>query len=110
VAADYFVVPTATCRLLFVLVLLAHDRRRIVHVAVTDHPTAEWTARQFREAFPWDRAPRYVIYDHDLAFQAATASANAMGIEVSGPHHGRRGRTPMSNGSSAPCAASALIT
>ena len=57
VAADFFVVPTATYRLLFVLVLLAHDRRRIRHVAVTAHPTAAWTAQQLREAFPWDAAP-----------------------------------------------------
>jgi putative transposase len=82
VAADFFVVPTATCRLLFVLVLLAHDRRRIVHLAVTSHPTAAWTAQQFREAFPWDQAPCYVIHDHDLAFQAVTVTAKAMGIEV----------------------------
>jgi putative transposase len=47
-AADFFVVPTATCRLLFVLVILAHDRRRVVHTAVTAQPTAAWTARQFR--------------------------------------------------------------
>jgi hypothetical protein len=51
-AADFFVVPTATGRLLFVLVLLAHHRRRVVHVAVTAHPTAARTARQLREAFP----------------------------------------------------------
>src|SRR5262245_39250466 len=51
VAADLFVVPTATFRLLFVLVVLAHDRRRLVHVAVTDHPTAAWTAQQLRNAF-----------------------------------------------------------
>ena len=51
-AADFFVVPTATCRLLFVLVILAHERRRVLHVAVTDHPTAAWTAQQLREAFP----------------------------------------------------------
>ena len=50
VAADFFVVPTATCRLLFVLVLLAHDRRRVVSVAVTEHPTAVWTAQQFRDS------------------------------------------------------------
>jgi hypothetical protein len=44
---------------LFVLVMLAHDRRRVVHVAVTEHPTAAWTAaQQVREAFPWDEAPR----------------------------------------------------
>ena len=51
-AADFFVVPTATCRLLFVLVILAHERRRVLHVAVTDHPTAAWTAQQLRDAFP----------------------------------------------------------
>ena len=50
VAADFFVVPTATCRLLFVLVILAHERRRVVDVAITDHPTAAWTAQQLREA------------------------------------------------------------
>ena len=52
VAADFFVVPTVTYRLVFVLVLLAHDRRRIRHVAVTAQPTAAWTAQQLREAFP----------------------------------------------------------
>ena len=65
VAADFFVVPTVTYRLVFVLVLLAHDRRRIRHVAVTAHPTAAWTAQQLREAFPWDEAPRYLIHDRD---------------------------------------------
>ena len=60
-AADFFVVPTATWRLLFVLVILAHERRRVVHVAVTEHPTAAWTAQQLREAFPWNEAPRYSI-------------------------------------------------
>jgi len=51
VAADFFVVPTATGRLMFVLVILAHARRRIVRVAVTEHPTAAWTSQQLREAF-----------------------------------------------------------
>ena len=59
-AADFFVVPTATCQLLFVLLILAHERRRVVHIAVTDHPTAAWTAQQLREAFPWDDRPRVV--------------------------------------------------
>jgi hypothetical protein len=52
VAADFFVVLTVTYRLLFVLVLLAHDRRRIRHIAVTAHPTAAWTAQQLHEVFP----------------------------------------------------------
>ena len=81
VAADFFVVPTATYRLLFVLVLLAHDRRRIRHVAVTAHPTAAWTAQQLREAFPWNEAPRYLLHDRDHAFEHMEATAKAMGIE-----------------------------
>lgn len=68
VAADFFVVPTATCRMLFVLVLLAHERRRVVHVAVTARPTAVWTTQQLREAFPWDSSPRYLLRDRDHAF------------------------------------------
>jgi putative transposase len=80
-AADFFVVPTATCRLLFVLVILAHERRRVVHVAVTEHPTAAWTAQELREAFPWDEAPRYLVHDRDSAFSAWATTAAAMGIE-----------------------------
>jgi putative transposase len=88
VAADFFVVPAATCRLLFVLVILAHERRCVVHVAVTDHPTAAWTAQQLREAFPWDQAPRYLVHDRDSAFHAWTTTAAALGVEevVTAPH------------------------
>jgi putative transposase len=57
IAADFFVVPSATFRLLFVLIILAHDRRRIVHVVVTEHPTAAWTAQQLRNAFSEHDAP-----------------------------------------------------
>jgi hypothetical protein len=64
-AADFFVVPTATYRLLFVLVILAHERRQVVHVAVTRHPTAAWTSQQLREAFPWEQTPTYLIHDRD---------------------------------------------
>jgi len=53
-ACDFFVVPTLTFKMLYAFVVLSHDRRRIVHVGVTAHPTAEWTARQIREAFPGD--------------------------------------------------------
>jgi putative transposase len=81
VAADFFVVPTVTYRLLFVLILLAHDRRRIRHVAVTAHPTAARTAQQLREAFPWDEAPRYPIHDRDHAFDRLGAMTKAMDIE-----------------------------
>src|SRR6266571_9451266 len=57
VSADFFVVPTATFRLLFVFLVLSHDRRRVLHFGVTAHPTSEWTAQQLRHAFPWDTAP-----------------------------------------------------
>jgi hypothetical protein len=61
VAADFFVVPTATCRALFVLVLLAHERRRVVHVAVTPRPTAMWTAQEPREALSSSHRPEHAV-------------------------------------------------
>jgi len=64
-----------------VLVILAHERRRVVHVAVTDHPTAAWTAQQLREAFPWNEAPRYLVHDRDPAFAAWATTAAAIGIQ-----------------------------
>lgn len=62
---DFFVVPTVTYSLLYVLVILRHDRRRIAHFAVTQHPTSAWVAQHVREAFPYDSAPRYLIRDRD---------------------------------------------
>jgi transposase InsO family protein len=81
-AADFFVVPTVTFRLLFVLVILAHDRRRIVHVAVTNRPTAAWTAQQLRNAFPDNHAPRYVLHDGDGAFAAIATTLVGMRVET----------------------------
>ncbi len=68
VSVDFFVVPTIAFQFLFVFVILDHDRRRPVHFAVTANPTAEWTARQLLEAFPWDNAPRYLLRDRDGAY------------------------------------------
>jgi len=65
VSIDFFTVPTATFRVLFVLILLAHDRRRIVHFNVTEHPTAEWTARQLVQAFYDRKPPRFLVGDRD---------------------------------------------
>jgi putative transposase len=62
------VVPTVNFRVLFVFVVLAHHRRRAIHFNVTAHPTAEWTARQIAEAFPWDSAPRYLLHDRDRIY------------------------------------------
>ena len=64
-SVDFFTVPTATFRVLFVFVVLSHTRRRIVHLNVTAHPTPAWTAQQLREAWPWDTAPGFVIRDRD---------------------------------------------
>lgn len=65
VSIDFFVVPTMRFKILYVLIVLAHDRRRIVHFNVTANPTAQWTAQQMVEAFPFDTAPRYLIRDRD---------------------------------------------
>ena len=81
-STDFFVVPTATFSLLFVLVVLRHERRRIVHIGTTAHPTAAWVAQQIREAFPWETAPRYMIRDRDRVYGIAFRSRiKAMGIE-----------------------------
>ena len=81
-ACDFFVVPTATFRLLFCFVILAHDRRRIVHFNVTPHPSAEWTAQQIIEAFPGDEPiPRFLLRDRDSIYGAYfRARAKGMGI------------------------------
>jgi putative transposase len=68
VAIDFLVVPTVNFRLLFVFVVLGHERRHAIHFNVTAHPTAEWTARQIAEAFPWDSAPRYLLHDRDCIY------------------------------------------
>ena len=68
VSMDFLTVPTLTGRVLFVLVLLAHDRRRIVHFTVTEHPTAEWTAQQVVEAFPDHTAPQWLMRDRDTIY------------------------------------------
>jgi hypothetical protein len=62
---DFFTVPTATFRILYVFFVLAHDRRRVLHFNVTEHPSAVWTAQQVVEAFPEDTVPKYVIRDRD---------------------------------------------
>jgi putative transposase len=70
VAVDFFTVPTARFRVLFVLVVLAHHRRRVVHFNVTEHPTAVWTAQQIVAAFPDDSAPFYLLRDRDQVYGA----------------------------------------
>ena len=80
-AIDLFVIPTIGFNILYGLVILRLERRRLVWTNVTRHPTAEWIARQITEAFPWDTAPRYIIRDRDAAYGVAvTRRLTAMGI------------------------------
>jgi transposase InsO family protein len=82
VSVDFFTVPTIRFQILYVFLVLAHERRRIVHFGVTAHPTAEWTAQQMRESFPWDTVPRYLLRDHDQIFgEDFVNQVQAMGIK-----------------------------
>jgi putative transposase len=75
VAIDFFIVPTVTFRLLYVLLVLQHPRRRVLHVNVTAHPTAGWVLQQIREAFPFETATRFLLLDHDSIFSVAVCDA-----------------------------------
>src|SRR6201990_2877248 len=78
---DFLIVPTVGFRLLFVLAILRHERRRLISLSVTDHPTADWIARQLTDAFPWDEAPDCMIRDRDGCYgQVVTKRLAAMGI------------------------------
>jgi hypothetical protein len=69
-------------KVLFVFVVLAHERRRAVHINVTDTPTAQWTAQQLVEAFPWETAPRYLLRDRDAVYGVVFSSrAPTLGID-----------------------------
>jgi transposase InsO family protein len=82
-AADLFTVQTLTFRTLYVLLFIAHDRRELVHLAVTAHPTAAWVWRQLIEATPWGRQPRYLVRDRDRVYGGNfAAQARGLGIET----------------------------
>jgi len=94
-SVDLFVVHTISFKLLYGLVILRHARRRLVRIAVTSNPTAEWVAGQVTEAFPWDEAPRHLIRDRDGAFGPAyTRRIRAMAIR----DHPVAARSPWQNG------------
>jgi putative transposase len=81
-AMDFFMVPTATFRVLTVWFLIHHGRRKIVHFNITEHPTAPWVMQQLRESFPYDTAPSYLVLDRDSIFsQRVVSMIQAMGIE-----------------------------
>jgi transposase InsO family protein len=80
-ACDFLVVPTIGFKMLYAFVVLAHDRRKILHVAMTDHPTAQWTAQQLVEAFAWNETPKHLIRDNDSIYGAVfKAKLRALGI------------------------------
>jgi transposase InsO family protein len=82
VSTDFFIVPTATFRLLFVFLVLSHERRRVVHFAVTAHPTTEWSAQQLISAFPWNTDTRYLLRDRDGSYGGRfSESVEAIGIK-----------------------------
>ena len=70
VSIDFLIVPTVRFRMLYVLVILSHRRRKVVHFNVTAHPTAHWTGQQIIEAFPWESAPKYLIRDRDGIYES----------------------------------------
>jgi hypothetical protein len=96
VSIDFFTVPTLRFQVLYVFLVLAHDRRRILHFNVTAHPTAEWTGQQLREAFPFDALPRYLLRDRDAIFgDEFRRQVRDMGIHevLSAPRSPGSGRT-----------------
>jgi transposase InsO family protein len=94
-AMDFLVVPTVGFKLLFVLVILRHQRRRLISLTVTSNPTAEWIAHQITDAFPWNEAPGYLIRNRDGSYgHAVTRRLAAMGIR----DHPTAPRSPWQNG------------
>ena len=86
-AMDFFTIPTLTFNLLYCFFILSHDRRRILHFNVTKHPTSSWIVQQLREAFPYQSAPRFLLFDHDqkygLEVPAAIRSLNMECVQTS---------------------------
>jgi len=74
---DFLTVPTLTGKVLYALIVFAHDRRRVIHFNATPHPTAVWVACQIRGAFPFDTAPRFLIRDNDSIFGEGSPAASA---------------------------------
>jgi transposase InsO family protein len=81
-AMDFFTVPTVTFGVLYCFFVIAHDRRRILHFNVTRHPASSWVVQQLREAFPYDSAPGYLIFDRGANFnQEVIDTVKIFGIQ-----------------------------
>lgn len=82
VSIDFFTIPTINFKVLLVLVVLSHQRRKVIHFNVTENPTAQWAAQQMVEAFPWDSAPKYLLRDRDAIFgEAFRRRVASLGID-----------------------------
>jgi putative transposase len=89
---DFFVVPTGGLKVIFVLIILGHGRRRVLHANVTEHPTADWTAQQLVEAFPFEETPRYLVRDRDAIYgEKVRRQLRACTWKRLLPHRPRRG-------------------
>ena len=106
VGGSMFVVVTATFRLLYTLIVLGHDRRKVIHFDVTQNPNQVWLARQMTEALPWDTTPRFLLRDRMLPTARPSVTVSRQWVlRRSLPRHDPRGRTPMWSASSARSAA-----
>jgi hypothetical protein len=93
VSIDFFTVPTAKLRVLFVFIVFSHQRRRVIHFNVTEHPTAAWTAPPIIEAFPEDQSPRYLLRDRDGIYgEHFRKRVKGMGSRKCGRLHEARGK------------------
>jgi transposase InsO family protein len=94
-AMDFFTVPTATFRVLYVWFAIDHARRRVLHFDVTEHPLAAWVVQKLREAFPYDTAPHHLVFDRDTIFSARVVSiVESLGIRPARTAY----RSPWQNG------------
>jgi hypothetical protein len=98
---DLFVVPTISFRLLYGLLILHQERRQILWLGVTAHPTAEWISRQLTEAYGWNVEPRYIIRDRDAVYGD---------VFIGQPRRDRRGRTDIVKGRSVRSGGNVLTT
>ena len=94
---DFSTVPTAMLRILYVFLVLSHDRRKVLYMNVTEHPSSMWTGRQLLQAFPWDTAPKYLLRDRDSIYGPEfERAADNLGFEqvVTAPRSAWRKSSP----------------
>ena len=97
-AMHFFTVHTLTFGMLYCFFVIEHGRRRILHFNVTRHPSSEWVVQQLRETFPYDSAPKYLIFDRGANFyKDGMNTMESFGLQSNGPASAVRGRTALPN-------------